>query len=132
MDDDRSHADIDERIREAFRADPAAPPRIARRALDESPALDAGPRTRSFRPFAIAAAAALVLVLGIAAWRIRPPRSAPPQAAPPRSARPPLTSLSITGSGSIVVVDGNDGRRWIVGRSPAPPPPGRYVIVVPQ
>ena len=131
MDDDRSHADIDERIREAFRADPAAPPRIARRALDERPALDAGSRTRSSRPFVIAAAAALVLVMGIAAWQMRPSRSAPAQVAPLRSS-PPLTSLSITGSGSIVVVDGDDGRRWIVGRSAAPPPLGRYVIVVPQ
>ena len=124
MDDEHSQLGIDERIRGAFRADPAATRRIAARAVAGRGALDAEPGTPA-AGIRFAAIAALVVVLGIVVWRLRPPPSAPPSPAP-------LTSVAITGRGSIVVVDGNDGRRWIVGQPTAPPPQGRYVIVVRQ
>jgi hypothetical protein len=122
MDDEEVRLEIDERIREAVRADPAARQRIAARALAHSPSGVRGTRARAALRAPLLVAAAAVAVLGLAGWfaRLRQPAPAP------------LTSWSITGTGSMVVVDGNDGRRWIVGRPAEPRSQGRYVIVVPQ
>jgi len=74
------------------------------------------------RTLMAAAAIAIVVAAGVAGWRRRSV-SLPPS---------PARSLSIRGSGSTLVVDGGDGRRWIVRRSDQERPPGGYVIVFPQ
>src|SRR5262245_25386618 len=114
MDDEDDVHEIDARLRAALPPDAEVQRRIAARALANT--ANAGSR----RPSALLAAAALVLVLGAAAWFARRPRQSPP----------PLTTLSITSRGSMLVVDGDNGRRWVVGRPAEPRPPGRYVIVV--
>jgi hypothetical protein len=43
---------------------------------------------------------------------------------------PAAPSLAITGRGSFVVVDSEDGRRWVVGPAPDRPAGGNYVIVL--
>src|SRR5262249_50562726 len=113
-DEDRLH-EIDERVRAALALDPATARRIAARALTETATREAR------RPSVLfAAAAALVIPLGAAVWLAgRPPHSPPP-----------LATLSISSSGSMLVVDGGDGRRWVVGPPAEPRQPGRYVIVI--
>lgn len=59
---------------------------------------------------AVAVAAALV-------WRGTAPSPAP---------------LVISGSGSIVVVTSDDGRRWLIQAQQSPPARGEYVIAFPQ
>jgi len=120
MDDEPLWGDADDRIRAAFAADSDAARRIATRALTGTPFVQTRWPPRARTTVAVVVAAALLAVAVV--WPARTRREPPAQ---------PLTSLSIIGSGSLVVVDGNDGRRWIVGR-PAQPPQGRYVIVIPQ
>jgi len=114
MDDEDDLREIDECLRAAFPADAAAQQRIAARALAETATPDAR------RSGVLVAAAALVLVLAVAGWFARRPRHSPP----------PLTTLSISSRGSLLIVDGDDGRRWVIGRPLEPRPQGRYVIVV--
>jgi hypothetical protein len=65
----------------------------------------------------------LALIIGVAAWQTRRQRAG-------GDTRP--TSLAITGQGSLLVVESQDGRRWVVGPAPKRRPGGGYVIVVPQ
>ena len=63
---------------------------------------------------------ASMLALAVAAaflWRGNPPSPAP---------------LVISGSGSIVVVTSDDGRRWLIQAQQSPPARGEYVIAFPQ
>jgi hypothetical protein len=64
--------------------------------------------------------AASMLALAVAAaflWRSTPPSPAP---------------LQISGSGSIVVVTSDDGRRWLIQAQQSSPARGEYVIAFPQ
>ncbi len=49
-----------------------------------------------------------------------------------RGTAPSPGPLEISGSGSILVVTSDDGRRWLIQAPQSPPPPGEYVIVFPQ
>jgi len=118
MDDDRLADEIDRRVRTAFAGDPAVERRIAGRALGASPADRASARRPAVR---LTALAALCAALAVAFWFWRRPHQPPP-----------LTAWSITGRGSLVVIDSGDGRRWVVGQPAERAPQGRYVIVVPQ
>jgi hypothetical protein len=115
MDDEARLSETDGRVRAALAADPEATRRVLTAAL--------GARSNQSwrRPYAIAGAAALC-GLGAAAWLWH-------ATGPPSSAMPPLT---VTGHGRLIVVESQDGRRWIVGPSPPPRAAGSYVIVVPQ
>ena len=49
-----------------------------------------------------------------------------------RASAPPPAALTISGSGSVIVVRSGDGRRWLVDERNNSRPRGRYVIAVPQ
>jgi hypothetical protein len=122
MDDEHTLRETDVRVRDALRPDGA----VARRVLEHALATDGARRPRARRRQFAVAAAALALVLSVTGviWQSR---HAPSPAAP---APVSSDSLAVTGTGSIVVVEHPDGRRWIVG----PPPERRagrnYVIVM--
>jgi len=116
MDDERELLEIDSRIRAALQANDDACRRVVARALaDEQRAT---PHRRRGR-FAILTAGAVVLILvvvGAIQWR----RGA---------ARPMPQSLTITSAGSMLVVESQDGRRWIIGPL-QPRRSANYVMVV--
>ena len=85
---------------------------IARRALAQR----APSTVRRHAPW-VAIAAVAVLIVGAIVWR---------------GWRPAEPALHIWGSGSLVVVTRDDGRRWLVDGERQPAPRGQYVIVVPQ
>jgi hypothetical protein len=120
MDDEFDTTGIDERIRRAVDVDVASARRIAAAALNAPPRRP--PMGASRRTILVAAAVAIVVAAGVAGWR---GRSVSPS---PFAVR----SLSIRGTGATVVVDGDDGRRWIVTSSDQARPQGGYVIVFPQ
>jgi hypothetical protein len=120
MDDEHTLREADARLRAALNPGDAVPHRIVTRAL-----MDAGAPRRSSRTLRFASAfAVLAMVLLVAVWR---PRRVPPAPPAPSSASAPL---AVTGSGSMVVVEHPDGRRWIVGPPPEPRAGGNYVIVL--
>ena len=49
-----------------------------------------------------------------------------------RGTAPAPAPLVISGSGSIVVVTSDDGRRWLIQAPQSSPPRGEYVIAFPQ
>jgi hypothetical protein len=49
-----------------------------------------------------------------------------------RGTAPPPAPLVISGSGSIVVVTSDDGRRWLIQAQQSSPSRGEYVIAFPQ
>ena len=49
-----------------------------------------------------------------------------------RGTAPSPASLVISGSGSIVVVTSDDGRRWLIQAPQSSPIRGEYVIAFPQ
>ena len=115
MDDEARLSETDARVRAALAADPEATRRVLAAAL----AARSTPSLR--RRYAIAGAAAL-FGLAAAVWLWH-------GAAPPPLG---MTSLKVTGHGQLIVVETQDGRRWIVGPPPPPRIAGSYVIVVPQ
>lgn len=106
--------DVDARLRAALAPDDEAARRIVARALAAS---EAPPRRRRQAALAAGIAAALVVA---AAVRLSRSRGAPP---------PREQSLAVSGQGRMVVVEREDGRRWIVG-PPSPARHGGYVIFV--
>jgi hypothetical protein len=117
MDDESKLPEVDVRIRAALIVDGVASRRVVMRAL-----ADDGRRVKEVRrrPFVVVTSAVLALLLVMSAWQWR------------RGARVPVSapSLSITGEGSLLIVDGQDGRRWVVGPPPQRRTGGNYVIVV--
>lgn len=117
MDDERERLEIDSRVRAALRTNDDAWRRVVARALADAP------RSTPHRwrgRLAIVTAAALVLILGVVAavqWR----RSA--------AARSLSQSLTVTRAGSMLIIESQDGRRWIIGPS-TPRRSGNYVMVV--
>ena len=81
-------------------------------------ALAPGPRTRPIGGARLLAAALMaLLVLGMVIWRASAPRPA---------------SLTISGSGSVIVVTSDDGRRWILDGRNESETRGQFAIAVPQ
>jgi hypothetical protein len=115
MDDERELLEVDSRVRAALRADADACRRVVSTALTDTRLL-APHRWRV--PIAIAIAMAVLLIVGAAGFRWR--RSAVAARAP---------SLTITSAGPMLVVEGRDGRRWVIGRT-QPRRSGNYVMVV--
>jgi len=145
----RTLRDVDTRVRGALRTDGVTARRIVMRALAE----DHGPSTWMRRvPYTVAAATVVVIVLVISAWQWRrtarveerqpfsraatarlPASSASRGMNASPSVRSPVPpSLAITGRGSLLIVDSQDGRRWVVGPLPERRAGGNYVIVFPQ
>jgi len=115
MDDERILRDTDARLRAALAPDPAAQRRVLERALG-------GERPRPRRRllvYVLGGMASLALLAGSGVWQWR-------RADPPRSP----SSLTVTGRGSTVVVENQDGRRWVLGPSPERRAGGNYVIAV--
>jgi hypothetical protein len=119
MDDEPGLHDIDRRVRAALAPDETAIHRVLARALQGS-----GVRTPVTRARGVARVTALVcaaVLVAATVWRWR--QGSAPEAPPP-------PAFTITGSGSVVVVDSPDGRRWVVGSAPARRTGGNYVIVL--
>ena len=76
-------------------------------------------RTTHARARARLLVAAFIALIGLGAfvWRLSAPRSA---------------ALTISGSGSVIVVTTEDGRRWVVDERNESRPRGQYAIAVPQ
>jgi ferric-dicitrate binding protein FerR (iron transport regulator) len=49
-----------------------------------------------------------------------------------RAPAPPPAALTISGSGSVIVVTTEDGRRWVVDERNESRPRGQYAIAIPQ
>jgi hypothetical protein len=115
MNDEPRRPEIDSRIRAALRTSDATCRAIVARALTDTPRTL--PR-RWRRPFVMATATALALLLVVAgfAWRRGAGRSTSP-------------SITVTSAGAVLVVQSEDGRRWIVGPS-MPRRSGSYAMVV--
>jgi hypothetical protein len=120
MDDERIPHDVDRRVRAALAIDDAVTRRVLAHAL-KAP-IERAPRGRRVTSVAVAATVAICLVVGIGVWRRW--RDAPAPASP--------ATLRISAKGVLLVVEGQDGRRWVVGPPPARPTGGNYVLVVPQ
>ena len=119
MDDEHTPHDIDRRVRAALAIDDAISRRVLARAL-KAP-IERPPRGTRVKS-AVALTAGLAVVVGIGVWRQG--RDAPAPAPP--------AALRITAQGAILVVESQDGRRWVVGPPPARQTGGNYVLVVPQ
>ena len=120
MDGENERRDIDARVRAAVKPPADVVDRVVVRALAD----DCRPRQR-WHPMraGVMTVVALALLIGLtAAWQSR--RHAGQRTLP--------TSLSITGEGSLLVVESQDGRRWLVGPVPERRLGGSYVIVVPK
>jgi hypothetical protein len=114
MNDDDNLFDLDTRVRAALTPETEAARRVVMRALadgDEKPR-----RQQRLRVALLTAAVVALLVVTGWQWRRGASRAMPP-------------SLAITSDGSMLVVESEDGRRWIVGPSPTRSTAGSYVIV---
>jgi hypothetical protein len=100
------------RLRRVLRSDDDRVSDVIDRALSPERPI----RSRGRARLGVAAFIAL-LALGTFVWRA----SAPPSAA-----------LTISGSGSVIVVTTGDGRRWLLDKQNESRPGGDYVIAVPQ
>jgi hypothetical protein len=116
MDDEDTRREADARVRAALTPDDAVPRRVVLRALGDNHARPAGARRL---PYAVVGAVVLALLLGMSAWQWR--RATPARVSP---------SFAVVGRGAMVVVESQDGRRWVVGPPPERRTGGNYVIVV--
>ena len=100
------------RLRHVLRSDDERVSQVITRALAPEP------RNRSVAGARLLVAAFMaLLVLGTVIWRASAPHPAP---------------LTISGSGSVIVVISDDGRRWILDGRNESEPRGQFVIAVPQ
>ena len=121
MVNDHEPPEVDARLRAVLAPDEETVGRVVRRAL----AAEAPATRRRYSIYALGALAVTVLaVLAVINLSSRRRAATPPPIAD--------VSLSITGRGSLLAVEGRDGRRWIVGAPPDRTPRGTYVIVIPQ
>jgi len=120
MDDEHTLRETDVRVRDALLPNDAVAQRVLGRAFADDSAPRRGARGRRLA-VAIAAFALIFSVTGVIIWQSRRPASPSPVSS---------DSLAVTGTGSIVVVEHPDGRRWIVGPPPQRRAGGNYVIVV--
>lgn len=107
-------SDIDNYLRGLTHPEAGAVQRVIAGALRET---NQGVR-RPRRWVVATAALAVVVSLVAGTWRWR-------SAMTPRD-----SSLTITGTGVLVVVEGADGRRWVVTPASSDVEPGNYVIVM--
>jgi hypothetical protein len=117
MDNDAPRYDVDRGLRAALAPPPELVARVVTHALSPS---HHAPRFATRPRWSVAVAVVLVFG-GTAVWW---QRSARPRATP--------SSLTIVGSGSMLVVHGDDGRRWLIGPRAERRSAGHYVIVVPE
>ena len=123
MVNDHEQPEVDARLRAALAPDEKTIDRVVMRALAAETL--AAPRRRS--TYALRAlVVTIVTVVGLVVMSM----SSRPRRAPPAPAV--AASLSITGRGSLLAVEGTDGRRWIVGAPPGRTQRGAYVIVIPR
>ena len=120
MDDKDGLLEIDRRVRAAVSPPASVVDRVVMRSFTNG---DRAPQHRRRIRFAAMTAAMLALLIGLTAWQGRRQGAG-------ENTRP--TSLAITGEGSLLVVESQDGRRWVVGPAPKRRIGGGYVIVVPQ
>jgi ferric-dicitrate binding protein FerR (iron transport regulator) len=114
MNDEPRWLEIDSRLRAALRTNHATCRAIVARALAVTPRT---PSPRWRRPFTVATAAALALLLVAGfVWRRSAGRSTSPL-------------ITVTSAGPVLIVQSEDGRRWIVGPS-MPRHSGSYAMVV--
>jgi len=119
MVNDHEQPEVDARLRAALAPDEETVDRVVMRALAAETL--AAPRRRS--TYALVVTIVTVVGLVVISMSSRPRRAPPPAVA---------ASLSITGHGSLLAVEGTDGRRWIVGAPPGRTQRGAYVIVIPR
>jgi hypothetical protein len=112
MRDDDVLTDVERRLRAALRPDDERVRHVIRGALSSGNGIDRWRRL----PLVAAGAVALVIVAALA-WYSYP--SAP-------------RGLHVSGSGSMIVVTSDDGRRWVVNTSRSSEVRGGYVIVIPE
>ena len=115
--DERTSHDVDRRLRAAFPIEDGVSRRVLAQALKTAPA---PPLFSRHLKSASALSIAIVVAVSLTVWRRWHAAPAPP------------AELRITATGAILVVESQDGRRWIVGAPPARPSGGNYVLVVPQ
>jgi hypothetical protein len=108
--------DVDTRVRAAVQPPADAIDRVLTRALVQ----DAVPPRRSYWRTTATIVAVLTAVIGPLVWRWRTVRDAGGAG----------LTFAIRGEAKSVVVESEDGRRWIVGTGGEPRRPGNYVIVV--
>jgi ferric-dicitrate binding protein FerR (iron transport regulator) len=114
MNDDDNMFELDARVRAALNPETEAARRVVMRALADA---DAKPQRQRRLRVALLSAAVLALLAGAGLqWRRGSNHAMPP-------------ALAITGEGSMVVVESEDGRRWIVGPPATRNTRGSYVIV---
>ena len=119
MDDENRLLDVDRRVRAAVSPPASVADRVVTRALTDN---DPSWQHRHRRGVAVTTVTTAVLVLALTIWLGRE-----------RTGEPSIpTSLAITGKGSLLIVESQDGRRWIVGPVPQRPIGASYVIVIPQ
>jgi len=119
MDDERIQLEADVRVRDALMPDDVATRRVVERAL----AADGAPANRGRRLRLALAVAALALVVGASSFSVWRSRRLPS----PAVASAPL---ALIGTGSMVVVEHPDGRRWMIGPPPERRIGGNYVIAI--
>ena len=113
MDDERKLLEVDSRVRAALQASDEVCRRVAARALADT-RRRAPQRWRKRSALITTAALALTLIAIGLQWRRSVGRS---------------MSLTVTSKGATLVIESQDGHRWIVGSSP-PRRSGNYVMVV--
>jgi hypothetical protein len=113
MHDDDVPTDLERRLRAALRPDDERVRRVIEGALSSRSGTD---WLRRF-PLVAAGTAGLVVIVAALVWY--EPASAP-------------SGLHISGSGSVIVVTSDDGRRWMVDTDRSSEVRGAYVIVFPQ
>jgi hypothetical protein len=88
-----------------------------RRLVRQTLAARSSTRPNHAMRWAVATAAAVVVVLAVVLWK---------------GSRPSPAALDISGTGSIIVVTRTDGNRFVFQTSPSAPARGEYVIAFPQ
>ena len=111
-DDDDVLTDVERRLRVALRPDDDDVRHVVQGALASGSGIE---RQRRL-PLVAAAISALVIVSALV-WRVSAPAPG---------------GLHVSGSGSVIVVTSDDGRRWVITTDRSPKVRGAYVIVFPQ
>ena len=119
MDDEPRRLDVDARVRDALIPPDAVVDRLVARALGDREMLR---ERRSRMRVALVIAVSVVLVLVVTGWQRRRPGGQHAAA----------SLLAITGERSMLVVESDDGHRWVVGPGLERSTGGSYVIVVPK
>jgi len=116
MDDESERLEIDVRLRATF----APPDDVVDRVVRQS--LAGTDRKRRSTFVWVFAAAAIAMLIGTVTLRQRGQGQRQPAA----------SSITIVGDGSMLVVERNDGRRWLIGPRQDRLTQGNYVILISQ